>query len=225
MSSITQGDPKLQALASHINESLSTVNLPYLQSSRYSHDQKHNNSNNTINAMHSSQMSTNQSAAFVPSIGNAMNTVSLSNAPPTYAGSSNHIAGNYPHAVHISSNIAANQGIATPPTSMDGYFKKESENIINQYNTRDVSAQFCDVPSPSKKKTILTGLYTGTAVFVLSFIILVASRPAFVMKKNTKKNGIVERKCNFLAVFIISLLCGVVVMIAAVVVATKIKEK
>lgn len=220
MSSITHGDPKLHALASHINESLSAIHLPSLPEMHTDLD-KHNHGHSKDSIQYTTQIPANSASVFIPSIGNTMSVASFSNAPPNYTNGSNQMVGNYP--MRASSGIATNQNAASPPLTMDKYFKQESENIINQHNSQNVLVRDCSDQSQSRKKTILTGVYSGIAVFVMSFVILVAARPSFVMKENKKKNGIVERKCNFLVVFIISLFCGVVVLITAGVVAAKIK--
>lgn len=112
---------------------------------------------------------------------------------------------------------------------MEGYFQQESKAIIDQhqrtgYPSGAPGSNGVDGEGPSKKKVLLMGVYVGGTVFLISFIILVAIRPRFVMKKVKKENGTEELKCNFLAIFLISLTLLVIVLATAGISAAKLEK-
>ena len=185
-------DPKLQALANHINARLAQPSLPPLPPLQQP----------GVGSIHT--QIPNPAASYgltgpAPTLGNTSLV-----APPT-------------------ATLSAPVG-TTPSNGMEGYFQNESQAILKQQ--RDVGLVGHNTNSlpndqPSKKKILLMGVYVGGAVFLISFIILVAIRPRFVMKKVKKENGTEELKCNFLAIFLISLALLIIVLVTAGISAAK----
>jgi hypothetical protein len=176
------GDPKLQALANHINSRLAQPSLP----------------------MPPPLAPPGQGLTGpVPSLGQALTN------PHGFQGSSHQ---------PLASTTSVPAALGAQSTNMEGYFQNESQAIINQQREAGYagpSSVANGYEGLSKKKILLTGVYVGGAVFLISFIILVSIRPRFVMKKVKKDNGTEEHKCNFLAIFLISLALLIAVLVAA----------
>ena len=186
-------DPKLQALAAHINARLAQPSLPAPPAG---------------SGMESP-------TAAPPSIGNALGGAMGYTAPPSVIPQPHLAPLTPPSTLPLASTVGVGQAAANPG-GMENYFQKESGAILQRHQnagllvTRDGGEE-----GPSKKKIFLTGVYVGGAVFLISFITLIAIRPRFVMKKVKNANGTEEHKCNFLTIFLISLILMVVVLVTA----------
>lgn len=193
-------DPKLQALANHINARLAQPSLPPLP------------------PLPSSTPSNQGLTGPAPSLGNTgfVPNQPLAPTPPLASTLS------VPAALAATNQTGVNQ-----VNGMEGYFQNESQAILKQQRdagfggSNTIHATGLANEQPSKKKILLMGVYVGGAVFLISFIILVAIRPRFVMKKVKKENGTEELKCNFLAIFLISLALLIIVLVTAGISAAK----
>ena len=197
-------DPKLQALANHINARLAQPSLLPLPSSQ---------GQLGVQASHQSSPSiTHGLTGPAPTIGNtALAAANQPWAPRT------------PLAPTLPTTPSGVNQI-NQANGMEGYFQNESQAILKQQRGDGmVSSSFNgqENEQPSKKKILLMGVYVGGAVFLISFIILVAVRPRFVMKKVKKENGTEELKCNFLGIFLISLTLLIIVLATAGISAAK----
>jgi len=108
---------------------------------------------------------------------------------------------------------AMNKGAPVAPIQngdMQTYFKEQTGDLVKQHGIEQEE-------KPSKKKGIVKSLIVAGITFAISFIILVSIRPRFVMKKYKDTNGIEKLKCNFVAIFIISLVLMLIVLIAGMV--------
>lgn len=97
---------------------------------------------------------------------------------------------------------------------MQSFFKEQTGDLVKQHGLDQEE-------KPSKKKGVVKSLIVAGITFVVSFILLVAIRPRFVMKKYKDKHGIEKLKCNFVAMFIISLVLMLIVLIAGMVTSFK----
>jgi len=100
-----------------------------------------------------------------------------------------------------------------PPQNMEAYFVQQTGTVLQEKGKGN--------EGPSKTKVLTIGAITAGATLLVSFVILIATKPRFVVKKTKNDKGVEERKTNVLAIFIISLVLALIVFIVACVAAFK----
>lgn len=97
-----------------------------------------------------------------------------------------------------------------PTSNMEGYFAQQTGAVLQQNGVVVPGNE-----GPSRTKVLTVGAITAGATFLVAFVILVATKPRFVIKKTRNDKGVQERKTNVLAIFIISLVLALVVFFVA----------
>lgn len=128
--------------------------------------------------------------------------------------------GNYPQAPTLQAVMEnappasqPNPQVNEPPKNMEAYFVQQTGTVLQEKGKGN--------EGPSKKKVLTVGAITAGATLLVSFVILISTKPRFVVKKTKNEKGVEERKTNVLAIFIISFVLSLIVFIVACVAAFK----